>query len=133
MKENRSMIVVILLSLVTLGIYGLIFTHNYAKDMNQVCEGDGQKTGGLAAVILLSMVTCGIYGYYWIYKVGDRIAINSAKRSIPCKTSGGNLLLWTLFGGLIIIGPFVVLHKMCEGLNGLCADYNRSHGIQAGA
>lgn len=126
LKENRSMLVVILLSIITCGLYSLWFYYAYARDMNTACAGDGKKTGGLLAIIFLSIITLGIYGIVWTYKVGDRIYENCARRGLQAPCSGGSLLLWSILGSAIIIGPFVALHKMLKGLNMLCAHYNRA-------
>lgn len=124
MKENRSMFVVILLSLITFGIYGLYFTYSYARDMNIVCEGDGKKTGGLLAQIFLTLITFGIYYYVWTYKVGERIRDNCQKNGVESPCTGGSLLLWDILGAMIIIGPLVAYHKEIKGLNMLCTCFN---------
>lgn len=126
MKENRSLLVYILLSIITFGIYSLWFYYAYARDMNIVCAGDGKKTGGLLAIIFLSMITFGIYGIVWTYKVGDRIFENCTRKGIKAPCSGGSLLCWNILGSMIVIGPLVAMHKMIKGLNLLCAHYNRN-------
>lgn len=131
MKTNRSLLKFILLTAITFGIYGLYFYHSYARDMNIVCEGDGKHTRGLLAVIVFSFLTLGIYGFVWMYGVGERISMNCQRRGIPNNTTGSSVLLWNLLGALIIVGPFVALHQMLDGLNMLCADYNRTHGTVA--
>lgn len=130
MKTNRSLFVLILLSIVTLGIYPLFFWHNYARDMNIVCSGDGKNTRGILARIVISILTLGIYDLVWMYGVGERIAVNSSRRGIAGTTSGGGVLCWYIFGALLFgIGPLVALHKMIHGLNNLCAAYNATnHG-----
>ncbi|MBR3493805.1 MAG: DUF4234 domain-containing protein [Clostridia bacterium] len=129
MQENRGLLKLILLSLITFGIYGLWFWSKYASDMNVVCAGDGRKTRGILARILLSLITFGIYEWVWEYGVGERIMINCQKRGIPCTTSGGNILLWSILGSLLFgIGPLVACYKMIHGLNDLCIDYNRNGG-----
>ena len=32
--------------------------------------------------------------------------------------------MWFVLGAAIIIGPFVAIHKMIDGLNRLCENYN---------
>ena len=53
-KEDRSLVMYILLSIVTCGIYSYYFLYSIAQDANVVCADDGKKTSGLAAFILLS-------------------------------------------------------------------------------
>ena len=128
MKTNRSLLVMILLSIITFGIYGLYFQYAYARDMNIVCEGDGKHTRGLIALILLSMITFGIYPIIWMYGCGERISDNCRTRGIPCNTTGGSVVLWDILGSLIIVGPFIAWHKLIDGLNKLCAYYNSNRG-----
>ena len=93
---TRSLVTYILLSIVTCGIYGLYFTYALARDMNEMCEGDGENTPGLLPFILLSLVTCSIYQFYWYYKLGNRIQANCAKREINVTENGTTILLWML-------------------------------------
>ena len=52
-KTDRSLLIYILLTIVTFGIYGLIFIHELAKDVNEMCREDGKTTQGLLMLILL--------------------------------------------------------------------------------
>lgn len=56
LKEDRSLVTYILLSLVTCGIYGYYFIYKLAEEVNIACEGDGEQTSGLVAFILLSFI-----------------------------------------------------------------------------
>ena len=135
MKTNRSLLKLILLSIITFGIFGLLFWSQYAKDMNFVCSGDGKKTRGIFARIIFSLITFGIYELVWMYGAGERIAMNSQKKGVPCSTSGGNVLLWYILGSLIVVGPLVAMHKLIEGLIRLSEAYNagtRSNGYGQG-
>ena len=71
LKTNRSLLVVILLSIITCGIYSWIFIYQLASDVNTSCAGDGEETAGLLKFILLSLITCGIYALFWYYKMGE--------------------------------------------------------------
>ncbi len=78
-KADRSLIGWLLLSLVTCGIYSFYFLYCLARDINAMCQDDGDSTPGLAAFILLSFVTCGFYAYYWYYKIGNRLQANAPR------------------------------------------------------
>lgn len=130
MKTNRGLIVYILLSIVTCGIYGYFFIHGMAKDMNDVCRGDGKKTGGLLAFILLSFVTCGIYSLVWWYKLCNRLATNAPRYGLSFQENGTTFLLWTLLGSLLCgIGPLIAIHFALRNMNTLCAAYNQRNGL----
>ena len=125
LKENRSLLVMILLSIITFGIYELYYIHTVAKDTNTICEGHEGKTSGLFALILLSLLTCGIYGFFWWYRIGDMLAKAVHRRSLHATVSGGTVLLCFLIGTFVFpIISFVGLYYVNEALNELSADYN---------
>ena len=126
MRTDRSLLKLILLSVITLGIYTLFFWSAYSRDMNIVCQGDGKHTRGILARIIFSMLTLGIYDWVWMYGASERISANAHKRGIHCNISGGSVLLWYILGSYIVVGPFIALHKMIHGLNDLCYAYNEA-------
>lgn len=67
---KRDIVVAIILSLVTCGIYGIYWFIVLSEDVNTLTD-DHTTSGGVA--FLLSLVTCGIYGIYWVYKLGRRL------------------------------------------------------------
>ena len=125
MIKSRSLVVLILLSMVTFGIYGLYWIYKLAMDTNTICEGDGKKTGGLLKVLLLGLITFGIYDLIWVYMLGDRLQDNAPKYNLTFKESGGTILLWYILGSLIIIGPFIAMHIIIKNVNALADEYNK--------
>ena len=75
--KNRNIVVGIILSIVTCGIYGLIWMSQMQNDMNIVAN-DGDTTSG-GTVVLLSILTCNIYGIIWVYKTAQRLYAASQK------------------------------------------------------
>lgn len=131
-KTNRSLLMYILLNLVTCGIYSYIFMYGLANDVNEVCDGDGEKTGGLLAYILLNLVTCNIYHYIWWYKFCNRMAANAPRYGVSIQENGTTYLLWTLVGIFLCgVGPFIALYQALRNMNVLCAGYNRHNGFTA--
>ena len=125
MVKNRSLVSLILLSIVTLGFYSLYWIHCLAKDVNLICEGDGKKTAGLAKYILLGIVTFGIYSVIWVYMLGDRLQDNAQKYNITIKETGSTILLWYLLGAFIVVGPYVAMYIIIKNTNALAAEYNK--------
>ncbi len=125
MIKKRGLAVLILLSIITFGIYGLYWIYNLAKDVNTICDGDGKQTSGLLKYILLGLITFGIYNLVWVYMLGDRLQDNAQKYNINIKESGGTVLLWLILGSLIIIGPFIALHIIIKNTNALAEEYNK--------
>ncbi len=75
----------ILLSIITCGIYGIIWFISLVDDLNTASGHTGETSGGV--VFLLSLITCGIYTWVWLYKAGEKVDIirsyNGESRSNP--------------------------------------------------
>ena len=78
LRTDRSLVVYILLTLVTCGIYSWVFIYQLIQDVNIACEGDGEETMNFWLFFLLSLVTCGIFAYVWYYQLGNRLQNNCA-------------------------------------------------------
>lgn len=125
MIPQRSLAKYILLTIVTFGIYGLVFMHGYIRDINTVCAGDGKETPGLLKVILLSIITCGIYTLIWYYNVGNRLQENAPRYGLTFSENGTTVLLWMVVGSLLCgIGSFVAMNILIKNLNTLGSAYN---------
>ena len=124
-KTDRSLVMYILLTIVTCGIYAYYFIYKLADDVNEMCEGDGQKTGGLIRYIVLSFLTCGFYSLYWEYKIGNRLQANAPRYNISLQENGTSILLWYLVGMVLCgIGPFIAMHILIKNTNQLAMAYN---------
>ena len=126
-KTDRSLLIYILLTIVTFGIYGLIFIHELAKDVNEMCREDGKTTQGLLMLILLTAVTCGIYAIYWWYSVSERVGNAASRRGLNnLNFNGGTFLLWYLVGALVCgIGSLVAFYKLFDACNQVGNHYNQ--------
>lgn len=124
-KEDRSIVMYILLSIVTCGIYSYWFLYTMAQDANVVCAGDGKSTPGLVQFILLSFVTCGIYGWFWYYSLGNRLAENAPRYGLTFTENGTTVLMWLIVGALLCgIGPFIAMNILITNMNRLAHAYN---------
>jgi len=126
-KTNRSLLMYIVLTVVTCGIYDLFFINGIAKDVNAMCKDDGRKTKGIIGFIILTCVTCGIYGLVWWYGVANRVSENSGKYGLNISENGTTWLLWSLFGSMLCgLGPLIALNTLCNNLNRLGEAYNKT-------
>lgn len=124
-KEDRSLGMYIVLTIVTCGIYSYYFLYTIAQDMNVVCEGDGNKTPGLVQFILLSLVTCGIYAWIYYYNIGNRLNANAPRYGLQFQENGTTILIWFIFGSLLCgIGPFIAMNIIIKNMNALAHAYN---------
>lgn len=131
-KADRSLIGWLLLSLVTCGIYSFYFLYCLARDVNTLCQDDGDYTPGLAEFILLSFVTCGFYAYYWYYKFGNRLQANAPRYGLVFQENGTTVLLWQIFGALLCgLGPIFAMNIIINNTNAMATAYNTRLGARA--
>lgn len=94
MLKERSIVVSIILTIVTCGIYGIYWFIVMTDDAVKANDGKEYQTSGGVA-FLLSIVTCGIYSLYWYYKMGKAISVAKADRNMP---AGDNSVLYLVLG-----------------------------------
>lgn len=68
--QKKEIVSVLILSIITCGIYGLYWLVVTTDDVNETYDAGLQK--GTTA-LLLSIITCGIYGLYWQYSLAKVI------------------------------------------------------------
>jgi hypothetical protein len=95
MVQQRSIVVCILLSIITCGIYAIYWYICMVNDLNYVRGDNNAPSGG--AVFLLTLVTCGIYGLYWWYKAGTAVDFLKQQRGLPSGSTGILYLVLTVF------------------------------------
>ena len=126
LKTNRGLLKFILLSIITLGIYGIVVMTQTANDLNAIASKyDGKKTMHYCLMIfLVGPITLGIYSIVWMHKFSNRIGAELKRRGLNYTFSASTFWGWNVLGSLIVVGPFIYLHKMFTAMNMLCADYN---------
>lgn len=90
-----------LLSIVTLGIYKIMFWWKLIEDLNAVCgptdKEENENSYNYLVVILLTLVTCGVYGLYWWYKQGKRMKRAGRAYGLSLEEDGINYLQLSFF------------------------------------
>ena len=126
LKTNRSLIKYILLSIITLGIYGIVVMSQVSEDINTIAgKYDGKKTMHYCLVcFIFSWLTLGIVPLVWFHKISARIGNELARRNIGYPFGAGTFWGWNILGALIVVGPFIYFHKFFKSMNLLAADYN---------
>lgn len=115
-----------LLSIITLGIYGLVVLYKVSNEINQIAgPRDGKKTlNYLWVAFLLGPITLGIYALIWYHQISARLGDELKARNIDYNFSASDFWLWAILGSLIAVGPFVYYHKFFKTTNLINADYN---------
>lgn len=115
----------IVFSILTFGLYDWYFRYSIARDLNKICDGDGNHTASLLPWLVFTIITCGIYNLVWEFKVADRMADNAQRYGINIREGGSNILLCRVCGVfLCCIGTYVATYIIIRNLNNLSAAYN---------
>ena len=99
MINKRSIPEVIILSLVTCGIYYLYWIYAFSNDIKTYLDDETINPG---VELLLTIVTCGIYGIYWMYKFGKLICTCQEKAGIQVEDNSIVYLILAVFGLSIV-------------------------------
>ena len=96
MIKKRDLVTSIILSIVTCGIYGIIWFIGLTDDAKAASNDESMQSGGVA--FLLTLVTCGIYGFFWAYKMGKAINQARVNRGMPEDDKSTLYLILQSFG-----------------------------------
>lgn len=102
LKTDRSLLVYILLSIVTCGIYDFFFVHSLAKDVNEACNSDSEKTPGAGIFIIMWLIAWAIASFTG---VANTVSINALQNAI---SSQNYVLLLSGYSAMIV--PFMIVN-----------------------
>ena len=108
--KNRSIALCIILSIVTCGIYGIVWLISMADDLNTASGATGDTSG--AMVFVLTLVTCGIYGLYWMYKAGEKVSTIRQMQGMADSGNNGILYLVLSIFGLGIVSYCLIKSEL---------------------
>lgn len=126
LNTHRGLIKLILLTIITFGIYPLVFFSGISEDINLIASRfDGRKTMHYCLMaFIIGPLTLGIGFIVWFHNLSSRMGNELARRGIAYSFGASDYWLWNVLGILIIIGPFVYLHKLARASVLLAEDYN---------
>jgi hypothetical protein len=128
LKDNRNWFVVMFLSFITFGIYGIYLTIVQIRDTNIACEGDNKHTAGLIKVILLSLITFGIYALVWDCKLVLRWQQFAESNNEKPKYSIILHVILSYVLSIIGITALVASYLKLSAFNQVCRIYNNGGG-----
>lgn len=105
--QERSIVVAIILTILTCGIYSIYWMVKLNDEMLEVSNEEGAS--GLL-VFVLTLLTCGIYGFFWYYKMGK--CVDKIKG-----TNGevGTGLLYVILGVILsFVGLGIVVYALIQ-------------------
>lgn len=126
LKTNRGLVKFILLSIITFGIYSIVFMSSISSDVNIICSRyDGKKTMHYCLLFfIVAPITFGIGSLVWSHKICNRIGAELKRRGVAYGFGSADFWLWGILGSIIIVGPFIYLHKLSKAMNLLAGNYN---------
>ena len=127
MLADRSYGRVVLLSIVTLGIYALYLIEIMAENTNIACSRDGKRTWGIFPLLSLGIITLGIFPIIWHCQVICRYRSFCEKHGEQPLISMKFFLLWALLGLPILVGPFIAWARFLSAYNQVCRIFNETH------
>ena len=120
------MLKLVFLGIITLGIYPLVIMSKISENINTIASRyDGKSTMHYCLLFfIIAPITLGIGAIVWQHKISSRIGRELQRRNLPYSFGASDYWLWNILGILIIIGPFIYLHKFCKAMNTLAANFN---------
>ena len=126
LRTNRGLAKYFLLGIITFGIYPLVVESHISEELNLVVTPhDGRKTMHFCLVLFLfSWLTLNIVTFIWYHRTSDRMHNELVRRGIDYKFGASDFWLWNILGALILVGPFIYIHRRMKAMNLINADYN---------
>ena len=128
MKDDRSFLKLLLLSIITLGIYEFWHLHHWTKDINTLCKDDGKNNEGVLLYILFTLLTCGLFPVFWWFKAADRLSRAAVREGVAVDISGGKVLALCIVG-MFTWGIFIwyAQYLVMQATNDLAVNYNSKY------
>lgn len=125
LPDGRGLLKMIFLGIITLGIYDLVILSRIPEELNIVASRyDGRRTLPFFAMLFLTPFTLCILPLVWYHNLSSRIGRELNRRRISYDFGASSFWLWNILGSLILVGPFIYLHKLMRAMNLLNADFN---------
>ena len=125
-RTDRALWKMILLGLITFGIYPLVVMTKVTNELNTAASRyDGKSTMHYCLLVfLVAPITLGIAAIVWNHRISNRLGNELSRRGIPYSISASTFWLWGVLGTLILVGPFVYQHKLLKASNLINENYN---------
>ncbi len=129
LQTNRSMWKLVLFSILTLGIYSIIFFIPFSFDLNKIApRREREKTMNYLWAFLLAYFTVAIVLAVWYYQVAAHVQEALHRREINYDFGTESFWIWYVLGSFFLVGPLIYFYKLCRAMNLLCEHYNAHPG-----
>lgn len=123
---NRGLLKMIIFGFLTLGIYPIVVYSCISTEINVVASRyDGKSTMHYCLIcFIFSWLTFGIAPFVWCHRISNRMGNELRRRGLNYSFDASDFWLWGILGSLIIIGPYIYVHKFLKAMNIINANYN---------
>ncbi|MBR1765208.1 MAG: DUF4234 domain-containing protein [Ruminococcus sp.] len=127
LSTSRGVLKCFLLSLITFGIYTLIFWSGISTDINTIAQRyDGKKTMHFCLLFfIVGPLTLGIGYLVWMHNLCSRIGNELGRRGQTYSFGAGDFWIFGFLLSFTIVCPIIFFHKLCTAMNVLSANYNQ--------
>ena len=126
LRTRRGLGKMFWLGLITFSIYPTVVYSHISGEINLIASRyDGKRTMHYLGMSMLSAITLGIVPLVWNHRLATRIGTELTRRGIGYDFRAKHFWLWNILGSLILVGPFIYIHKLMKAMNLLCENYNR--------
>lgn len=117
--EKRGLVKIVLLSIITFGIYGLIHVCGIVKDLNKCRQGHGEtkKSMNPIGVVFLSVITLGIVPIVWGHRLTKRMSDELEYRDISYSLKEWHYWVYEILLCETVVCPIIYLHKLIKASN----------------
>lgn len=116
----------ILLGLITFGIYPIVIYSKIVEELNiAASRHDGKRTMPYFAMVWLAPITLSIYPIVWLHGLSNRVGDEVRRRGYDYNFGAKDFWLWNVLGSLILVGPFIYLHKLMKSMNLINEHFNQ--------
>ena len=123
---KRGLAKMFFLGILTLGIYPTVIWGRLVQEVNIVCSRyDGERTMSYFGMLMVAPITLMVYPLVWMHALCRRIGDELQRRSLGYTFGPKAFWLWGVLGCLILVGPFVFIHKLMKAMNYMKEDYNK--------
>lgn len=125
LPTERGLAKMVFLGILTLGIYPTVIWSRIVTELNLAASRyDGARTMSYFGMCLLAPITLMIYPIVWFHCFCRRVGAELERRGIQYKFGASAFWLWNVLGSLILVGPFIFVHKLMKAMNMINKDFN---------
>ena len=116
MIQKKDFLKVILLTIITCGIYEIIFLYEYDKELRSMLTHTKKRPPEYLLAFVLSLLSCGLFMFYWYYMVFVSQAEEAKATGVVFNVEDPVVMT------ICMIIPFFSIYLLCDNFNKLLGE-----------